>query len=179
VGVREIAKEAKVNIAMISYYYDGKTGILQAIMEEFFNRYLEILRVESALDKSPEECLREIVSRIIRFIRENTDLAMAAYNEFPLDVPSITEFKAQRISQLISKIGWLMQRFGLHPGERVRIGIIGPGLLSMIIMNFRIRPLLSRVFQARFDEEYYKKFEDTVTTLFLDGVHGVANLNTF
>ena len=43
VGVREIASKADVNIAMISYYFEGKLGILKAIIEEFFSHYSEIL----------------------------------------------------------------------------------------------------------------------------------------
>jgi len=36
VGVREIAKDAEVNISMISYYFGGKVGLLKYIIEEFF-----------------------------------------------------------------------------------------------------------------------------------------------
>ena len=38
-GVREITKEANIKIAMISYYFEGKVGILKAVIEEFFDQY--------------------------------------------------------------------------------------------------------------------------------------------
>jgi len=39
-GVREIAQQAKVNIAMISYYFGSKRGVLEAALDIFFQRYL-------------------------------------------------------------------------------------------------------------------------------------------
>ena len=45
VGVREIAKNADVNISMISYYFNGKAGILEVILEEFSNRYFDALSI--------------------------------------------------------------------------------------------------------------------------------------
>ena len=87
VGVREIAKEANVNIAMISYYYEGKVGILQSIIEEYFDRFhLSIAEIDFS-SQTPEDNVRELIERIIDFIRENTELAMVMYNELPLDIP--------------------------------------------------------------------------------------------
>ena len=42
VGVREIARVANVNISMISYYYEGKIGILKAIIERFHDSYFQV-----------------------------------------------------------------------------------------------------------------------------------------
>ena len=36
VGVREIAKDANVNISMVSYYYNGKNELLKALIEKYF-----------------------------------------------------------------------------------------------------------------------------------------------
>lgn len=38
-GVRRIAKEAGVNIAMVNYYFGGKTGILREIFTQFFDTF--------------------------------------------------------------------------------------------------------------------------------------------
>ena len=35
-SIREIARESDINSSMISYYFDGKEGLLAAIFEEFF-----------------------------------------------------------------------------------------------------------------------------------------------
>ncbi len=107
VGVREIASAADVNLAMISYYFEGKVGILKAIVEEFFDRYSELFRDVDDEKLSPEECVRNLIRDIVNFVRENTELALVTYNELPLDVPDIAQLKAERIMALIRRIQWI------------------------------------------------------------------------
>jgi AcrR family transcriptional regulator len=73
VGVREIAAEAGVNIAMISYYYDGKIGILKEILEKFFDRYMQVFEGIDDESKTPEACVRGLIHNIVHFVRENTE----------------------------------------------------------------------------------------------------------
>jgi len=175
VGVREIAKQAEVNIAMISYYFESKVGILKAIMQNFFDHYSLIFADIKDLDISPDEGIRLIVRRIVEFVRGKTDLALVGYNELPLDVPEIAELKAKKVGEIVSQLGWLMAKFNLDPvKDGWRMGIIGPSLISMVVMNFRLRPVLQQVFQLEFDDVYYERLVDTLSTLFLDGVHGIA-----
>ena len=174
VGVRKIAEEARVNLAMISYYFDGKLGILKAIMEKFFHGYFEILGDVNDEMKTPEECVRTMITRIVRFVRSNTDLTMVMYNELPLDNPEIADLKARMISSLIMRVSGLVSRFDLDPENRFQMGIIGPSLISMIFANFRIRPVLTKAFRIRVDDAYYDRFVDTISTLFLYGVTGLA-----
>lgn len=174
VGIREIAKSAGVNIAMISYYYEGKIGMLKAVMDRFFVLYNDVFRVQDMESKSPDACVGEIIHNLVAFVRDNTELAMVAYNELPLDTPEIAEYKAERISQLIAKMKGLVSRFHLDPEDVLQMGIVGPSLVSMIFMNFRIRPLLQRLFKADFDDAYYQQFVHSITTLFLHGVKGMA-----
>jgi hypothetical protein len=44
----------------------------------------------------------------------------------------------------------------------------------MVMMHFRIRPIQRMVFGLRFDDAYYERFVRIATTLFLDGIHGLA-----
>ena len=163
---------------MISYYFESKVGILKAIMEEFFDRYSLIFADIKDMEASADDCVRLIIRRIIEFVREETNLALVGYNELPLDVPEIAQLKAKRVTEIISQLGWLMARFNLNPEkDGWRMGIIGPSLISMVVMNFRLRPVLQEVFQLRFDDAYYKRLIDTMSTLFLDGVHGIAAQN--
>ncbi len=178
VGVREIGKQAEVNIAMISYYFESKVGILKAILEDFFDRYSLIFADIKDLDISSDDCIRLIIRRIVEFVRGETNLALVGYNELPLDVPEIAQLKAKKVTEIISQLGWLMGRFNLDPvKDGWKMGIIGPSLISMVVMNFRLRPVMQRVFQLTFDDAYYEKLVETLSTLFLDGVHGIAAQN--
>lgn len=178
VGVREIAKQAEVNIAMISYYFEGKVGILKAIMEEFFDRYTVIFEEVRNLHGSPDEQVRLIVRRLVEFVRRETDLALVAYNEMPLDVPEIAQLKAQKVTEIIAQLGWLIAKFELDPVQDAwRMGVIGPSLISMIVGNFRLRPVQQQVFQYTYDDDYYEKLIDMIGTLFLNGIHGIGGEN--
>ena len=177
IGIREIAEKANVNISMISYYFQGKIGILSAIFNQFHVQYLEC--IQNAIDDTlpPEVCVRSIISNIFKFVRNNTDLAMVAFNIMPLDIPEITNLKLKRIDMLIQAIGGLMTRFGLDPDDRITISIIGPGLLSMILAHFRLRPIQKKYFDLKFDDVFYNRYQEIITTLFLDGITGVVKLN--
>ena len=174
VGVREIAKEADVNIAMISYYYEGKIGILKAVLEEFFERYCQMLRDAVDEGKSSEESIRLLIKHIVEFLRGNTEIAIVAYNELPLDLPELTALKAEKITQMIGIMSGLIRRFGLDPEDTHLLGMIGPSLISMIFMNFRIKSILKNVFNVKFDDAYYNEFSETIATLFLSGIKGVV-----
>ena len=172
VGVREIAKEAEVNIAMISYYYEGKVGILKSIIEEYFDRFhLSIDGIDFS-SHAPEDNLRELIGHIIDFIRENTELAMVMYNELPLDIPEITELKAERISAMIRNLSGLIHQFGIDPSDLSKISMIGPSLIGMIFTNFRAQSVVRHAFGVEIDDAYYDRLKTTLATLFLEGVKG-------
>ena len=174
VGVREIAAEAGVNIAMISYYFDGKIGILEEIMEEFFNKYSHVFDGIDDKSKTPEDCVRRLIHNIVHFVRENTELTMVSYNELPLDIPEIAELKAKRITTVIQRISGLILRMGFDPKDVFMIAVVGPSLISTIFTNFRFRPVLKQVFRFKFDDAYYERYAETIATLFLQGVKGLA-----
>ncbi len=174
VGVREVAREAGVNIAMISYYFEGKVGILRAILEEFFDRYQHVLSQIDFEAATVEDRVSVMIRNLVDFARENTELAIVAYNELPLDIPELAELKAEKIRALIRIMSGLIKRFGLDPGDTRLLGMVGPGLISMIFMNFRIKPILMNVFEVKFDDAYYSAFAETIATLFLSGIRGVA-----
>jgi len=174
IGVREIAAEAKVNIAMISYYFDGKAGILKEVIEDFHERYLKI--IEEAYDdqRSPEECTRTIIGNIIAFVRKNRDLTLAAFYAMQLDIPEIEHIKKERIVRLVKSLRGLIERFGLDPNDPVPISVIGPSLLSSILAHFRVRAVQKQVFRFQFDDSFYKRYTEIMTTLFLYGITGIA-----
>jgi AcrR family transcriptional regulator len=174
VGVREIATEANVNIAMISYYFDGKVGILKEIIEDFHDRYLKIIEDGYSKSKSPEECTRDIIHNIINFVRKNKDLTLAAFNAMPLDIPEIEDVKAEKVVRLVKTISGLIEGFGLDPNDPVPISIIGPSLLSSILTHFKVKPVQKHAFHLKFDDAFYARYADIIATLFLYGITGIA-----
>jgi AcrR family transcriptional regulator len=174
VGVREIAQEAEINISMISYYFDGKEGILKTIINEFHNQYYRIITDAIDDSKPPEECIRLIIRSIISFVRNNTEITMVAFNTLPLDIPGITDIKIGRVTEMLEGISGLVRRFDMDPNDPIPISIIGPAMLSTILSHFRLKPLQKNIFGFELDNSFYERYIKTIETLFLYGITGIA-----
>lgn len=174
VGVRDIAKKSSVNISMISYYYQGKIGILRNIIQTFFDKYIEQLSRLELRSSQNEDIIHTIISNIIAYIRSYTNEAIVVFTELHRDIPEITELKTRKIIQLVEIMDFLPQRLGFDHEDNIQKSIIGPALISLAFSNFLLGPLMKNVFNVKFNNEYYEKYEKEITTLFLDGVRGVA-----
>lgn len=54
-SIREICKEASVNVCMISYYWGGKKELYHGIVDDLIKRQMEYVGTFADLDKSPYE----------------------------------------------------------------------------------------------------------------------------
>ena len=172
-GVREIAQQAKVNIAMISYYFGSKRGILEAALDIFFQRYLEVAEQSLAGDDPPEQKMRRFIRSIVSFARNNNDLVRIAFTELPFDMPEIAAFKAERGR----KIAALFQNKLLSAMEgrlprSIRFEIVGPAFTGMLVSHFMLRPVLEGIFSTSFDEEFYERYAEEIADLLFYGVLG-------
>ena len=178
VGVREIAKVAEVNISMISYYYNGKVGILKEIINQFHDEYFNMIK--SIIDKKmpPEEKVRIFVRKIVEYLRTNLDITMIVFNSLPLDIPEIAEIKAERVLKLIEEVkNGFFAEFNLDIDNPVLWSAVGPSLLSIILAHFRFRIVQKNVLNIEFNDDFYSDFSNIVSTLFLDGIKGLGAMN--
>ena len=178
VGVREIAKTAGVNISMISYYFQGKVGILKEVIDAFHDQYHRAIMDGIDEHKPPEECVRSIIRNMVHFVRAHTELAMAAFHALPLDIPEIAELKAERVSEAFEGVGGLFTRLGLDPHDVVQMSIVGQSLISIIATHFRLRSVQQDVFHIEFDDAFYERYTETISALFIDGITGMASEKT-
>ena len=174
VGVREIAAQAEVNLAMISYYFNGKVGILQQLLLEFHEQYYQVIKEVIDRDLTGEESVRAIVRSMIFFVKENYDLTLVMLNTIPLDIPEITELKKEKVGRLIEIISGLMQKFELDPNNKIFISMLGPTFISTISSHFRFRAIQQKMFDIQFDNAFYEKYSDFLGTLFLEGIKGIS-----
>ncbi|WP_230504728.1 forespore capture DNA-binding protein RefZ [Sutcliffiella rhizosphaerae] len=92
-SIRELAKKAKVNVSHISYYFESKAGLQEYLLSSFFDQYVNLLETEyKKLGKvSATECLLQCVEKIMKFHRENRQLARYVYREITLDTILVRE----------------------------------------------------------------------------------------
>jgi AcrR family transcriptional regulator len=175
-GVREIAQQAEVNIAMISYYFGSKRGVLEAALDIFFQRYQEVAEQSLAGDDPPEQQMRRFIRSIVSFARNNNDLVRIAFTELPFDMPEIAAFKAEHVK----KIAALFQNKLLSAMEGrlprpIRLEIVGPAFTGMLVSHFLQRPVLAGVFNTPFNEEFYERYVEEIADLLFYGVLGTRH----
>ncbi|WHY27356.1 hemolysin II regulator HlyIIR [Bacillus wiedmannii] len=79
-SIQEIAKEAKVNVAMASYYFNGKENLYY----EVFKKYGLANELPNFLEKNefnPINALKEYLTVFTTHIKENPEIGALAYEE--------------------------------------------------------------------------------------------------
>jgi AcrR family transcriptional regulator len=176
VGVREIAKNADVNISMISYYFKGKVGVLKTILEEYFERYFDVLSIVDDESLSAEECVRTLVHNLVDFARENMELIMVVENLIPLELPEIDETRNKTLRQMMKMRGRFVAKFGMDPDDVFSVGTFGPIITDIIFAKFRRMPVIKRLTPFEIDDAMYERYADAIADLFLYGITGLTDL---
>lgn len=176
VGVREIAGLAEVNVAMISYYFEGKIGILHTIIDTFFDLYFKLVEKEYDPEMTPEESIRHLVALSIGFMRQHEDEALVMFNQLPIDEPEIQDLKVQRIRQLFVAMDGLISRFSMNPTARKRtIAILGPAIINTLYSHLLLHPLSAGFFKIEKDDLFYQEYIKLITEFVLGGIRSVQN----
>src|SRR4029453_6451586 len=69
--VDRIARRARVNKAMLYYYFKSKQGLYRALLRQVFTSASEQLGAIAASDRTPGEKLDRVIAGISAFIREH------------------------------------------------------------------------------------------------------------
>lgn len=177
-GMREIARNASVNLAMINYYFGSKIDILRILLDEFFTGFItEAERNLTSSGTIPSKLTRYIHGTI-HYFSQNVDRHRVAIIEFPFDVPEIVDLKTSYVRRLIA----LFQTHVIpsnHPddantlADAFPITIIGPALGAMMSSFFLMSPIISRLRPMDVTPAFISWYADIISTLFLHGVTGL------
>jgi AcrR family transcriptional regulator len=188
VGVREIAKEANVQISMINYYFEGKISILKAIMDEYYTRYGKATSNFGDEETPFEDRVRIIIRNMVTFYRENADLANAAFCAIPVDIPEIIDYRIKWFESSRKKADELFRILGLDPNDVIQTAVFKVFLGNIIGNFFRSRyccdriaeePNLSEHVKEHFrhddhsvplDDTFFDKYIDCLASVYLYGI---------
>ncbi|MDJ0623264.1 MAG: TetR/AcrR family transcriptional regulator [Desulfocapsaceae bacterium] len=176
-GVRELADDAGVNLAMVNYFFGSKKELLKEILADFFSGYLEILRQELQGDGSIDEKIRRLIHRAIAYIEENQDSMLVTLAELPHDDPDITEYKAEWAKQAMLLINKeICEPLGQQTGQDISPAAVGPLLISMMCSRFLFSPIIEKVRPPFYQQQYLSKYPEIIEKMFLHGIHGLQDL---
>lgn len=157
-SVRDIAKKANVNVANISYYFDGKQGLLEQLMTSFLEGYIEV--IEDNFQKheflSAKDVLFEMVSELFRYQFNHRELTRFFYRELSLDSTLIREIMTIYFSKEKYYIEQVLKR-GEVTGEfnKVFFTMFLTKLKGMMNMPFLYPQYISEVLHAFPSEPFF------------------------
>lgn len=174
-GVREIAAEAGVSLAMVNYHFGSKAALLEEILTSFFERMSAMVEKNLSGDDSPEDKLRRHINFVVDVFRENPAMARVALVELPHDVPGLVELKAVRISQLAGMVvARMLPDLPEAVRANIRLEVLGPMLMGGVALHFMMRPVIEQAFGLHFDDEFYQGFADALVDVLMHGIYGLG-----
>ena len=171
-SIRDIAGMANVNTANISYYFNGKQGLLEYCYMHFFETYLDLLEQVFLQSTSPAEKLIQLVDCIITYQWENPQLTRFILREVSIDSQVVREImstyyvKERYIFTQILEQGIERKEFRKQSISYTIMQL--KGLLSMpFIHSFYVTEVLhvflnEGYFKNKYSEEIHRWIKDVV-----------------
>ncbi len=173
VGMRELAEDADVNLAMINYFFGSKKELLKVILHSFYTSYFEVLHKALTPPGTLDEKVERLIMNGTQFIKRNRDLVMVVLTEMPHDDPEIIEYKAkwaQKAMLIIQEE--ICVPLASRSGRIIAPFAIGPLLISMMSSRFLFAPVLEQARPPGYGEQYFKEYPEIIATIFSHGING-------
>ncbi|MBS4208744.1 forespore capture DNA-binding protein RefZ [Bacillus sp. FJAT-50079] len=155
--IRDIAKRANVNAANISYYFQGKQGLLEACLVRFFDPYVACLEEESGKMKMDNAhiCLSRALKKIIQFQMENHLLTRFVWREISIDSQLTREIIASYLMKERFYLKKLIQAALKEQRTTVMVDMLVIQLKGMLMMPYLNSQYVMEVWSMRPHEQYY------------------------
>jgi AcrR family transcriptional regulator len=172
-GMRELSREAGVNLATVNYFYGSKKGLLKAILEDYFAGLEAVLRANLDGVGAPDAKLKRLVAALARYFNSVSDKLIIALTELPHDDLDITEFKAQRFRRLSG----LFQDNLAGPGEQIPVAFLVPAIVGLTASRFLLLPVLRQALPPGASALDFEGYPEMVAELFINGFNGLLANN--
>jgi len=170
-AVRDIAKKAGVNGAMIHYYFGSKEGLYRAILEGAASKVRALLVETSSSRASTESRLAAFVDAYSAYILSQPNLARILYREMLTGAKHL-----MRIAEKYAVTNYTIlrdtMREGIKHGELRAIDAeLAPiSLMGMIVIFQFLRPIISVALgKNAYDEKFVNRVAAHTIDLFLNG----------
>lgn len=171
VSIRELARAANVNSALISYHFGGKEGLYKAVMEEQFSPIAQVIKKFGDMAEiSPRERLHQYAKNIVMIHRERPFLAQCFHIELANPSACCESVIKKYVSQMFQFLHKTLEE-GVSNGDFKADLKIEYAVISLAgIMNFFFitKPIFQEFqeFSEQLDEEYATQSID----IFLNGI---------
>ena len=174
-GLRELSKEAGVNLAMINYFFGSKKALLKEILDVFFAGYLQVAHRELSGEDELSGRLRRFIHSSIDFFAAHCDYLLVTISELPHDDPEITEYKAKWGKQMVDTMGVLLDSVAADSSIKKTMPpvIFSSILMSMMASRFLFNPVMQQVQPEEVAELSNERYADIISAIFSHGIESV------
>ena len=177
VSIRELAREAGTNSALISYYFGGKDGLYEAVLERQFAPIASLLDTVAGLDMTPPD-------RNIHYARSVAGIHgsrpyLTKYLTWEMVSPS--DYFESFIRRYIQRVYAFLHRAFREGAARGEFrGDLDPeattlALIGMLNFYYIVRPIRQQLLADGAERERDERYVLEAVNIFLDGVKRYEN----
>jgi len=177
VGIREIAAAARVNGAMIHYYFGNKEGLYFAVLDNAAATVRKLIAEATGSEASATERLTRFVSAYAGYIMSHPNLAKILSREMLTGGKQLMKL-AQKYA--MTNYGMLREAMadGMRRGElrEMDIDLAPISLMGMILVFQFMKPFIALGLGGiQYDEKFIKRLSTHTIDLFLNGAAGATD----
>jgi len=177
VSVRALARAAHVSPAMIAYYFRDKAGLLDAVLDEVFERLMAQIRELGEAAPAGGHAAEGFIRLYVETLGREPWLPSFLVREVLAgDSARRARFVARFPARLLPVVLPLLQREAASGRLRTDLdpALTLLSVIGMCAFPFLVEPLLGAVLGYRLDEAFRARLADHSARLFLEGARGAT-----
>ncbi len=172
-SVRQIAAEAQVNSALISYHFQGKQGVLETLIASYFETLFRLLEEQETMQEhvSAIQRLEQVIQLYLRFQMEHAPITRLIHRELSVESMLAREVMTLYMSRWKHGLSRVLEG-GVAAGDFLPVSIdrIVLAVSSQMIYPFLQPQMVRQVYDLEpFSEEFARWLQDSIMR-FLHGI---------
>ena len=173
-SIRDIARSAGVNPAMIHYYFGNKEGLYRAIIESAASTIRALLITATSSAQTLEETLSRFVSGYANYIFSHPNLARVLHRELLAGGAHLKQIMQPATNYKILREA-LSDAVRRGDMRNIDVDLAPISLMGMIVVFQLIQPVIPIAMDGGgYDEGFIKRLSDHTVDLFLHGALGTV-----
>ena len=155
--IREIAKEAEVNISLMNYYFRSKDKLFQQILEEGLGEIAPVIRKVLEADLPLEAKKKKYIDEYPDLLIKKPDLPLFVLSEMRLDPArffKISNFAAIYKSEVLAN--QLQEAIKQGQIKQITLEEFYTNLVALTVYPFIVSPVMTHVYKM--DQGRFKEF---------------------